>query len=356
MHVKTIGAFALPLLLLLLPAGRGCAEDWENPSERYSDAYLEYVDAICPIPADGIHHYVFFARDRDAMRGHPFLSNGRFEGAQIMYSWRQLEPARDEYDFSVIVDDARYLAAHGKRLFVQLQDATFFDRYNAVPDYLLSPEFDGGAIQQRTDDGRTEGWVAKRWNPAVRERFARLLVAMGDELDGVIAGVNLQETAIGVTREYDPTFSPERYVEGLQANMRALGGAFSRSVTMQYANFVPGEWLPWEDNGYLRSIYSYGEEIGVGLGAPDLLVRRKGQLNHALAMMHEGAFTVPIGIAVQDGNYIGETGTNEIRTERHSIVPMLHAFAHHFLGVSYMFWSYQEPYFSEDVIPCFSGG
>ena len=72
-----------------------------------------------------------------------------------------------------------------------------------------------------------------------------------------------------------------------------------------------GEWLPWEDKGYLRSIYQYGQEIGVGLGGPDLMVQRKGQLNHTLAMMHEYNYTVPLGIAIQDGNYIGKTGADQ---------------------------------------------
>ena len=72
---------------------------------------------------------------------------------------------------------------------------------------------------------------------------------------------------------------------------------------MIYANFIPGEFLPWTDKGYLRSIYQYGEEIGVGLGGPDLMVTRKGQLNNPLALMHEGKYTVPLGIAIQDGIY-----------------------------------------------------
>jgi hypothetical protein len=31
---------------------------------------------------------------------------------------------------------------------------------------------------------------------------------------------------------------------------------------------------------------------------------------------------------------------------------MLHAFAKDFLKVDYMFWAHQEPYFTEDVLPC----
>ncbi|MEM9523588.1 MAG: hypothetical protein AAF982_06290, partial [Pseudomonadota bacterium] len=161
---------------------------------------------------------------------------------------------------------------------------------------------------------------------------------------------------IGVTGATDPGFSPARYAAALKTNMRALKSAFPNTTTMQYANFMPGEWLPWENAGYLQGIYAFGEEIGVGLGAPDLLIRRKGQLNHALAMMHEGEFSVPIGIAIQDGNYIGETGTNRYVGNRNTIVPKLHAFAHDFLDVDYMFWANQQPYFDEDVLPCFEGG
>jgi hypothetical protein len=142
--------------------------------------------------------------------------------------------------------------------------------------------------------------------------------------------------------------------------MLALKKAFPQSTTMQYANFMPGEWLPWEDKGFLRSIYQYGQEIGVGLGGPDLMVQRKAQLNHALAMMHENNYTVPLGIAVQDGNYIGKTGadqdynehTDNRHNKRENIVPLLHAFAKDFLHVSYMFWVHQQPYLNEDVIPC----
>ena len=144
--------------------------------------------------------------------------------------------------------------------------------------------------------------------------------------------------------------------------MLALKKAFPNSTTMLYANFVPGEWLPWNDKGYLKSIYAYGEEIGVGLGNPDLMVTRKAQLNNPLRLMHEGNYSVPIGIAIQDGNYIGKTGadsdyneyTDQGKQAHQNIVPLLHAFAKDFLKVSYMFWVNQKPYFEEDVMPCFS--
>ena len=238
-------------------------------------------------------------------------------------------------------------------MFVQLQDATFYPKYKATPDYLLTDEYEGGAVIQYSEEGKPEGWVAKRWSAKVRERFALLLLALGEEFDGKIEGINLQETAIGVNKETDSSFSEEKYLEGLKANMLALKKAFPTSTTMIYANFMPGEWLPWTDKGYLKSIYEYGEEIGVGLGAPDLMVTRKGQLNNPLRMMHEGEYSVPLGIAIQDGNYIGKTGADldyqegqdKGNSSRNNIVPLLHAFAKGFLRVKYMFWVNQEPYF-----------
>ena len=325
-----------------------------NPANRYIDAYKKYLNASCPLEPDSIKHFVYFARDRELIHDHPFLKIQRFAGAQIMYSWKQLEPIKGEYDFSIIREDYDYLLSHGKKFFIQLQDATFSPISSGLPEYILTSRFDGGSLPQVNDRGETVGWVAKRWNPGVRHRFALLLNALGKEFDGKVEGINLQESSIDIKSDADSTFTPQRYSESLRINMLALKKAFPRSISMQYANFMPGEWLPYEDKGYLRSVYQYGEEIGVGLGAPDLMIRKRGQLNHAISLMHEGKFTVPLGIAVQDGNYIGETGTDTVVNDRENIVPLLHAFAKDFLRVKYMFWACQEPYFSEDVIPCFT--
>lgn len=327
-----------------------------NPADKYTDAYKQYEDASCPLPENGIKHFVYFARDRDKIHDHSFLNVERIDGAQIMYSWRELEPQRGIYDFSSIREDYQYLVSNKKKLFIQLQDVSFSASYKAVPDYLLSEEFDGGCVALQDE----EGWLVKRWNPNVQRRWALLLHAIGEEFDGKIEGINLQESAVDLDGSPDISCTPERYTECIQENMLALKQAFPKSVTMQYANFMPGEWLPWNDQGYLRSIYQYGQEIGVGLGGPDLMVRRKGQLNHLIAVMHEGDYTVPLGIAIQDGNYVGKTGADKDYMEnddstmnkRKNLVPLLHAFASDFMKVDYIFWTIQEPYFSQDLLPC----
>ena len=336
------------------------AEQWKNPADRYAEAYIPYQDGTCPIHRDDISHFVYFARDRGRMRSHPFLDHSRFVGAQIMYRWRDLEPREGKYDFSKIRSDLKYLRARDKKLFIQLQDGTFSAKHKPVPDYILSDDYAGGIVPYRAND-RTIGWISRRWDPRVQERFAALLTALGEEFDGEIEGINLQESAIDVAEGLDPTFTPAKYADAIKANMSALKQAFPSSTTMQYANFMPGEWLPWEDEGYLSGIYAHGEAIGVGLGAPDLMVNRRAQLNHPIAMMHEGTYSVPLGIAVQDGNYVGRTGADEhfkdraqAGSETRSVVPMLHAFAEDFLDVDYMFWVAQAPYFETQVMPCFS--
>jgi hypothetical protein len=363
MHRKyTVNRFcALSFAVLASFSYAGCLAEWVNPADRYLEAYRQFDTAACPFVDSNIKHFVYFARSRERIRDHVLLTQPRIQGAQVMYGWRELEPERDQYDFSAIEEDLRFLGGHGKKLFVQLQDATFSNQSQAAPAYLLAVEFDGGAIHQRDDEGKAEGWVVKRWNPAVRARFGRLLEAMGRQFDGRIEGINLQESAIGVSNEYDPGFSDSLYAESLKANMRAMKDAFPTSVTMQYANFMPGEWLPWEDKGFLREMYRYGEEIGVGLGGPDLMIQRKAQLNHTIAMMHEHEYSVPLGIAIQDGNYIGQTGADgeiamQVKATRKNLVPMLFEFARDFMKVDYMFWVDQEPYFQEDVLPCLQSG
>jgi len=323
-------------------------------SDRYAKAYEKYLSATCPVTKDNIQHFVYFARDRELIKDHPLLLHPMFKGAQIMYSWRDFEPEKGKYDFTILKEDYEYLKSYNKKLFIQIQDVTFNPKYKAVPDYLLNVEYDSGVVMQYNDDKSLGGWVAKRWNKKVRKQFQLLIEALGDKFDGKIEGINLQETAIEVK---DPSFSELEYVNALKENMLALKKSFPKSTTMIYANFIPGEWLPGNDKGYLRGIYQYGEKIGVGLAGPDLMVKRKGQLNHTLAMMHEGHYTVPLGIAVQDGNYIGETGdiNDEKKKNAHNnIVPLLHAFAKDFLKINYMFWVGQEPYFKTDVLTCFS--
>lgn len=306
----------------------------------------------------GIKNFVYFCKNREKIKDPKFLKVEKFDGAQIMYSWKDLEPIKDKYHFDLIEEDLSYLKSRGKTLFIQIQDLTFDPEYYAAPKYLIEESiFDGGMVYQYDDEGNPEGWVTKRWNKNVRKRFAKLLTALGRQFDGRIEGINLQETAINVDEKYDKSFTAETYRDGIMKNMRSLKKAFSKSTTLQYANFMPGEWLPWDNKEYLESIYTYGERIGVGLGSPDLMPKKKNQLNHAYKFMNQLSLTVPIAIAIQDGNYVGRTNDTSIpNAVWENLVPQLYEFSRDVLKVSYIFWAAQEPFFSTDVVPYFSEG
>lgn len=305
-----------------------------------------------------IHHYVFFGMDRESIpNAKGFLDTPAFEGAQVAYSWRQLEQGKDNYDFGLIRDDLAFMNAHGKKLWIQIQDVAFSDRWKMVPEYLLKePQYHGGVARQYkyppNDESRAVplGWIAKRWDPAVRERFQKLLVALGKEFDGRIVGINLEESSADFGdsgKLYPEGFTPELYRDAIIANMKALKRAFAKSVVLQYANFMPGEWRPTDDKGYLRAVYQAARESGIGVGGPDLFPYKPGQMGSSYSLIHEIDQKVPVGIAVQDGNY---AYINPKTGKRITIDEQI-AFATDYLKVDYIFWCTEEPYFSNELVP-----
>ncbi|HEY0673722.1 MAG TPA: hypothetical protein VGD27_15695, partial [Longimicrobiales bacterium] len=155
---------------------------------------LHFVSSASAQGSTGPRHFIFFAHERERITEPAFIDNPNIAGAQLKYTWRELEPERDRYDFRSIERDLAVLAEHGKRLWIQLQDVSFSER-QVVPHYLLTdPEFHGG-VAHEAEDGRFRGLTARRWDPAVRERFAKLLRALGAQFDGRIEGINTAETA-----------------------------------------------------------------------------------------------------------------------------------------------------------------
>src|SRR4051794_24963600 len=99
--------------------------------------------------AQSVHHYVFVGGDREKLTEPGFLDHKGIEGLQVKYSWRQLEPAKDHYVFDDIRADLALLKSKGKRLFVQVQDASFTLEFVPVPKYLRQdPAYHGGVANQ----------------------------------------------------------------------------------------------------------------------------------------------------------------------------------------------------------------
>lgn len=246
-------------------------------------------------------------------------------------------------------------------MFIHLQDVSFDETRINVPDYIRDdPAFHGGAARQYEfeDDDETRpilgGWVARRWDPAVRDRFIKLLQVLGAELDGRIEGVNFAETAVefGTSGELHPEgFTYENYFEGVRAIMTAAREAFPTSQVIQYANFMPGESLFDNDRGYLRGVYEHADGAGVGVGGPDLLPHRRWQRIHSYQLIAARDPKTVAGVAVQWGNL---EDRNPATGERVT-VDELYRYARDSLRLDYLFWGTQEPYYSNEVLPYLHG-
>lgn len=300
---------------------------------------------------------MFIGMDRDLLKDtSAWATNPSFEGVQIAYSWRQLEPAKDKYDFNIINEDLNLLKKYGKKLFIQIQDASFSIKYNNAPKYiLLDTIYRGGANKQynfRNNDDQDyseAGWVTRRWDSEVQKRLHKFYEALGKTFDGKAEGVNTQETSVtfGNGPLHPHGFSYTRYRDAVTENLAVLRKAFPRSVVIVYANFMPGGYIPGEDTTLLESVYRFAWANNIGVGGPDLLPYKKGQMRNSYKFIKESAGKVVSGVAVQDGTYeyINPKTNKKITAEE------LYRFAKDELHLTYIFWGTEEPFFHSEILP-----
>lgn len=288
-----------------------------------------------------------------------------FSGAQIVYTWRSLEPQKGVYDFTAIEQDISYLNSIGKKLWIQLQDKSFTPRPN-VPDYILEDfEYNGGALKQSmiTAPERDPtkplaedeyGWSAKVWLHPVRSRYQALIRELGRRFDGKIEGINFSESSIEIgieetdgTVSFPKDFKPEVYVNALAENMEVLRASFKLSEPMVYLNFLPGEWLPDRDFGFMKSLFDKARELKMGVGGPDLMPYRKSHMAQTYGFFANYPDTLVKAMAVQDGNL---RQINPKTGKKNSVDDLLD-FSQNYLGLDIIFWVEEEPYFSMEVIP-----
>jgi len=266
-------------------------------------------------------------------------------GAQVVYNWRGLEPREGEYDFSAIERDLALTDSLGKKLFIQIQDRFFSPEARNLPDYVLEePQYGGGLVPQvdNPGEGKAEGygWAAMQWNEHVRRRYQALLKALGERFDGRVFGINLPETAIDVDMKADRTgFSCDAYFAAELENLTAARAAFAKSHVVQYVNFWPCEWE--NDHAYMSRLFAFASANGVGLGGPDIIPYRKGQMKNSYPFFNQYKGKLDfVGMAVQEPtlSYRNEK-TGKPFTKDEFI-----AFATDYLGADAVFWSAQTPW------------
>jgi len=107
--------------------------------------------------------------------------------------------------------------------------------------------------------------------PPLPKRFHRLLFAWARNSMGklrALTSLKLRSISAKPATSTHPDSRPIKYRDAILSNMSALKKAFPKSVTMIYANFMPGEWLP---DPLLASVYDHAKKINVGVGGPDMI-------------------------------------------------------------------------------------
>lgn len=277
------------------------------------------------------------------------LDNPYVSGAQIIYSWKQLEPKKGVYDFSKMEADLRFLTKIHKKLFIQVQDRSFQPDVFPVPNYLREDEIYHGGVAMQYDvpgEGKplAAGWVSRVWDSAVQERFQRLIAKIALEFDGKIYGINLPETSVDFDKNHLPEgFTSEKYFVAELQNLKVTREAFKRSLVIQYVNFFPDEWN--NDHHYMSRLFSFAKKYQVGLGGPDVVPYKNVHMKNSYPFFHRFKDTMLTGMAIQEPDYTyrnPETGDFYKFSE-------FYTFTQNYLGASILFWNVQEPFFSKEL-------
>lgn len=278
----------------------------------------------------------------------PFLDRPDIVGIQTLYRWKEMEDPQNRYDFSEIRENLAAARSKGKKLWVQIQDRTFYVNSNPVPNYLHTPLYDNGSVPQCDGtnceaDFQPSGYAAAQWNKHVRRRFQALLNAMANELDGEIYGVNLAETAISVAKK--DGYTSEGYFLGELENAAYAAKVFKKSRLVQYVNFWPDGF--GGDNGYLTKSFDFYARHGIGVGGPDLIPMKPGQEHNSypyLTAYHDKVpFTV---VAVQEPD-LNATENPNPQTGKQFTKEEFQNYAVNCLGVNIIFWATSTPWLNE---------
>jgi hypothetical protein len=303
-------------------------------------ALLAVPAAGQPAPEKKMRQFVYLGQDELELNL-PILDRADIAGAQLLYVWSNLEPTRGGYDFSMIERDLALVKARGKTMYVEVLDRFFQPTSRYLPRYMLEgPEYGGGLSRQSED--AMSGWVARQWDPEVRARFQVLIEALARQFDGRIEGVILPETAVSVDKERPADFDCDLYFEAEKENALVARRAFRRSHVVQYVNFWPCEFA--NSRRYMSRFFEFAAANRIGVGGPDIVPWREGQMMSSYAFIRVYQDKVPVvAMAVQEPTleYLNpKTGKPFTRRE-------FERFAALYLGVDDIFWSKDSPWLRE---------
>jgi hypothetical protein len=283
-----------------------------------------------------------------------------FRGIQQVYFWKDLEPTKDNYDFSQIEADLSHMPslAGNLKLVIQIAIGGTSETPREVPNYITGSTYGGGVYELTGVSGATQ-YNPVIWNDNVRTRFKLLLSNLkqdiGDHANNTkLELINLSETAIGATPEeinaqagISPDFTYELYTDAINDISVALTSSFPNHVKIQYIN-GPKQNLSLE--AMVDGLHAAGAHVG--LGAPDIKIDAGGGTeaspgqfsyynnawNLASAEDHKIYGIAPLGAAVQSPDYWSDAAHTTLYPTKD-----IFNFAHDKLALNYIFWANLSP-------------
>ncbi|WP_298232850.1 hypothetical protein [uncultured Azohydromonas sp.] len=257
------------------------------------------------------------------------------KGLLLRYNWSQLETSKGVYDFSKIDRDLAAVSAQGKRLFVMVGTKVFTAGGRAVPNYLRTAEYEGGAYKIRIGARETlgsndrYGENAALHNAKVRNRLIALTKALGTRYNrhNAFEGVIFNETAMGQMLVPLTDVQRTAYFDNLAQVDAATKRAFPNTVVMQFINFP---------RPYMQGLITRMVNNKVAVGGPDILLEDRDLNTYIYPLYDLAKGKVAVGPSVQPENYLTTTQNG---VHNPPSISALYNFGRTRLNANYLFWT-----------------
>lgn len=297
---------------------------------------LSYTQEIKWFPG----HYYFGSADNIEDDYKLIQDNSIVRGIQKRYYWDDMEISKENYDFSLIINDLNFLHTKGLKLVIQIQFKTFNSNQKPYPAYLQTSEYDGGIYEMESG-----GWNLKLWNPEVLERLKALITALGNATDHnpALVLINMAESAAATPKDSElaSNWSQTKkvFLKNLAGCAYTFRTVFPTTPTISYFNSGESDALVFEEAELASGHGHGGPDTYIGVYDKDLFLR------HAYNLSQRMAGKVPIGYGIQWNNFIWVGSSSKYLDPRGAVPPVeLYEFSRDVLKSNFAFWVKRDPY------------
>lgn len=272
-------------------------------------------------------------------------STPALRGLQVRFTWPELEPDEDRYDFTGIEKILAELIPLNKHLVILLELKSFNPKTWPVPAYMRNEKYEYGTFPfSGFGQDIMRGHNLKLWNTGVHDRLIALLAELGKRFNGHanFEGIGLPETAFGQPINMISNRDTDKYYDNLLSIQREMRHAFPNTLTYQFVNY-PRE--------ILADFVDHMRTIGTGLGGPDIFMDDPGLTldhpNKPKGIYHyypQMSGLIPLTPSVMQANY---DNTRHDGKGRVPTIPELLAFGRDRLRANYLFWTRAPGHFQQ---------